>query len=417
MMQKPGEIVYNAIVAGDVELVRQQLKAHPELVTLSESGWLHDAARYDSILVAQMLVDEFGIDVNWPRWEHVDLDRPLCAAASHGRLNMARWLLDHGADVNGSGGTPPLVWAAGERYVEMVRLLLDYGAKINVGGDDKCPPLASAATGGSLEVARLLLERGADPNVLYGRMQYGEPPTNALKQAMMFGHQEVATLLRSHGAILPPSCELGNGLSMAGDVLEHIERHLGKTTPLPLHEIVPGDPAITIHSVPMLECLALVTTGMSDRAMTVPEGGEEYQFAELVIYLPADWPLTEAALQAPNTSWPINWLRRIAHSPHDNQSWLGGASAIIANGEPPKPLAPNTRLTCLLALFEANEFGSLHLPDGRRVVFYTLYPLYTEERNLEKDKGLGELLRLLQQHQISRIVDVDRLNVVREFPV
>src|SRR4051794_36618315 len=101
MAQKPGEIVYKAIVAGDVEQVRQQLKANPELVTASESDWLYDAARRDYTPMAQMLVEEFGIDVNWPR-SHVESDRPLCAAAYHGCLNMARWLLDHRADVNGS---------------------------------------------------------------------------------------------------------------------------------------------------------------------------------------------------------------------------------------------------------------------------------------------------------------------------
>ena len=147
MVQKPGEIVYKAIVAGDVEQVRQQFKAHPELITASVSDWLCYAARHDFVPMAQMLVDEFGIDVNWPRFQQSDPDRPLCAAARHGCLNMARWLLDRGADVNGAGGTPPLVWAAGERSVEMVQLLLDHGAMINAGGGGE--RLASGFGGGA----------------------------------------------------------------------------------------------------------------------------------------------------------------------------------------------------------------------------------------------------------------------------
>jgi hypothetical protein len=410
MVHNPGEIVYEAIIAGNVELVRQQLKGHPELITARESDWLYDAATHDYVPMAQMLVDEFGVDVNWRR-SQAEADRPLCAAARHGCLHMARWLLDRGADVNGSGGTSPLEEAATGGSVAMVQLLLDRGAKINVGGGGDCTPLAAAATFGSLEVARLLLERGADPNVLYGTMEYGDPPTSALKQALLFGHSEVAALLREHGAVLPPGCDLGSTQAQTGGVLEHIEQHLGEPHPLSLHEIVPGDPPVSIHVVPLQDCQALVTIGMSDLPISVPQGAEDFQFAELAIFLPVDWPLTLEALADPRHSWPIDWLRRIARYPHANRTWLGGRSAVIANGEPPKPLAPNTKLTCLLALVEANKFGSLRLPGGRLVVFYSLYPLYTQERDLERQKGLEELLRLLQEQKVSKIVDVHRPNV------
>jgi hypothetical protein len=360
------------------------LTVHPDLLdeTPVFGTWLHLAAEADNVAMVAMLVEEFGFDVNAPLGEG-NSSGPLTDAARRGCLNVARWLLDH-------------------------------GAKVDAPGEDSPTPLASAATAGSLEVARLLLERGADPNVLYGTMEYGDPPTNALKQAVMFGHHEVAALLRAYGAVLPPGCDFGDAPAQAGSLLAHIEQHLGMPPPLSLHEIVPSDPPITVHVVPMANCDAFVTTGMSDKAMTVPTGGEDYQFAELVMYLPADWPFGPETLADPNHSWPLDWLRRIAHFPHDNRTWLGGRSAVIANGEPPKPLATNTRLTCLLALVEANEFGSLRLADNRLVVFYTLYPLYTEERDLERQKGLEELLRRLQSHEISRIVDVDRLNVAQE---
>jgi hypothetical protein len=289
------------------------------------------------------------------------------------------------------------------------RWLLDHGAKVDAPGEDPPTPLASAATAGSLEVARLLLERGADPNVLYGTMEYGDPPRNALKQAVMFGHDEVAALLRAHGAILPPGCDF-DAPAQPGTLLAHIEQHLGKPRPLSLHEIVPGDPPITIHVVPMADCQALVTTGMSDRALTVPTWGEDCQFAELVMYLPADWPFGPALLADPNHSWPIEWLRRIAHYPHDNRTWLE-PDTIIANEEPPQPLAPNTRLSCFLLRPEESKFGWLSLPDGRQVIFYMVFPLYTEERDLEKDEGIRPLIALLARNHISAIVDVRRPNV------
>jgi hypothetical protein len=67
----------------------------------------------------------------------------------------------------------------------------------------------------------------------------------------------------------------------------------------------------------------------------------------------------------------------------------------------------------MLALTEESEFGWLNLPDGRRVAFYSLYPLYTEERDLEKKKGTKHVVELFQKYKISKVVNVERLNVAK----
>jgi hypothetical protein len=163
----------------------------------------------------------------------------------------------------------------------------------------------------------------------------------------------------------------------------------------------------------MKDELALFTEGMSLRPMRVPKGCEEYRFAELVIYLPRDWPLTARALDDPKYFWPIEWLRHIARYPHEHKTWLGGRSAVIANGDPPEPLAPNTRLACILAVAEESEFGQLRLPSGDVVTFYTLIPIYTEERDLEVKKGIEHLIRLFRKRGVGFIVDINRPNVAK----
>ena len=82
--------------------------------------------------------------------------------------------------------------------------------------------------------------------------------------------------------------------------------------------------------------------------MIVPAGGDAWKFAKLYIQLPGDWPVDE--LENDLWNWPIHWLRRIGQYPHDNGTWLGGGFTIIANDEPPKPLAANTKLACLMLL-------------------------------------------------------------------
>jgi hypothetical protein len=369
----------DAVDQGDVAAVRDLLTHYPDLLkdgVVSINDFLRDAARRDNVDMMSLLV-EFGADIHAPDG-YGDPPAPegvIYTAAGNGAINVVRWLLDHGAKVN-----------------------------YHVEGITRCFPLTAAVIGGHLDVVKLLVEHGgADINAVW-RGQ------NALSCSIMYGQKEIEAYLRFKGAREPWQLA-GEKPRGADTILEHVEKHLGKPQPLSLQEIVADDPPITIYVVPMANAVALVTTGMSDRPMTVPEGGEDYRFAELVMYLPPDWPLTAEALRNPNTCWPIGWLRRIARYPHENNTWLGGPAVVLANDEPPKPLAPNTQLTCLLALTEASEFGCLHLQDGKRVVFYTLYPLYTDERDLEKEKGTEHLLRVFQKHKISRIVDVHRQSV------
>jgi hypothetical protein len=366
-----------AIECGDDATVRDLVTRHRE--GLRETGYLDSFLRFvadsDNVELLSLLV-ELGAEIN-PSHD------PLCNgpegairdAAGNGAVNAVRWLLAHGA-------------------------ILNY----EVDGVTRCSPLYRAARQGYLEIVKLLVAHGADINAVWEGQ-------NALSFAIMYGKKEVEAYLRSKGALEPWQLRGEKPSPSADPILAHLERHLGKPNPLSLQEIVSGDPPIIISAIPMKDRLALVTTGMSSQPLTVPRGGEEYQYAELLLYLPKDWPLTEDDLEDPNAFWPIDWLRRIARYPHEERAWLGGPFAIIANEEPPQPLAPNTQLSCLLALAETEGFSPLALPDGRRVVFYTLFPLYTEERDLERAKGIKELLLRFQSRRISQVVDVNRPNV------
>jgi hypothetical protein len=97
----------------------------------------------------------------------------------------------------------------------------------------------------------------------------------------------------------------------------------------------------------------------------------------------------------------------IAKYPYDHRTWLGGAVTIIANGDPPEPLAPNVKFTSLMLLAE-RQFA---VGDGRIIQFYRLVPLYTEERVLEIEQGIAALMRAFDQFSIPFVVDLKRQNV------
>lgn len=192
-------------------------------------------------------------------------------------------------------------------------------------------------------------------------------------------------------------------------ICRHVEKHFGPVRPNGLGDFKP-DIGVSIHLAgPVGNRVTLFTTGLSDFPMTVPEGQEAYQHAELFIHLPSDWPLQRSQLRDPANLWPIEWLRTLSEFPRENNTWLGGPSTIVANGEPPEPLGPNTRLSSLL-LLEDGELGKVRLADGREVIFYSLVPIYSEERQFEMNSSLKELLERFNQHNVSNVVQVDRVN-------
>jgi hypothetical protein len=367
--------MYAAIVADDLETIRALIAADPELLHAVGAGetWLHSAAAHGKLEIVAMLV-EAGIDIN--AGEERDPATALGRAAINGHLEVARWLIDHGADVQIRGHGTPLV---------------------------------SAVIKGDLPMVELLVEAGAELDATVGK----DEPRSALAWADFYGNDEVAAYLRQRGAtaIGPAGAAEEEEEEEEDEIVAHLEAHLGEVAPLSLRRIVEGDLPLAIHVVRGEDRTTLVTSGMSSRPMTVPEGEEEYQYAELMIHLPKRWPLSKKALAKDQSYWPIEWLLRIAQFPHDNDTWLGGSHTIIANGEPPEPLGPGVDFTCMLLLAQESELGQLETRDGRTIVFYTLFPLYTEERDFERESGTAELLQRFEQHGIADVVAVGRDNV------
>lgn len=391
--------MYASIAACDNRAMRKILQSNPGLMPFG-CVWMFQAASAGNLDAVKFFY-ESGIDVNAPRFEF-DASTPIFAAAENGRLDVARWLLEHGARVDMAGNYGyALEAAAGFDCPEMTLLLLSSGADPDAGN-----PLAAAATAGCVENVRLLLKHGADPNVIYGENEFGDPPRNALLQAESFGHEEVAKLLREYGAILP------SATPTKPDELEaHISEYLGIPSPVSLQDIVPQSPPISVLAVELDWGIALVTKGMSAKRMTVPAGAEEYAHAELIIYLPRDWPLSKSALRSRKNSWPVDWLKKIAIYPHEHKTWMGGPTAIVSNGEPPKEFCRGTNLSCIFAVTEGGDFGRAGLSDGRNVVFYTLLPIYAEERELERAEGAERLLQLFSKHRVAKTVAPNRKNV------
>jgi predicted Zn finger-like uncharacterized protein len=200
-------------------------------------------------------------------------------------------------------------------------------------------------------------------------------------------------------------------------ISSHIEAHLGKISHV-FHELVSDLVHVDVHVIEPTEerpYITLVTTGMSDLPMTVPAGAEHLRYAELLISLPKDWPLTQEALGDERHSWPIRWLKMLARLPHEYQTWLGHGHT-VPNGDPAQPFSSSTALCCCLLLqpvLTPEEFPHLDLDDDKTILFYSLVPLYPEEMDHKLKHGTEALLERLAEHEVTELLNPHRVNVCK----
>ncbi len=102
-------------------------------------------------------------------WEKIDVEArnpqdesPLMIASLKGRLDLARQLIEKGADVN-KPGWAPLHYAATNGHVQVMNLLLENHAYIDASSPNGSTPLMMATMYGTPSAVKLLLEEGADP--------------------------------------------------------------------------------------------------------------------------------------------------------------------------------------------------------------------------------------------------------------
>jgi len=194
----------------------------------------------------------------------------------------------------------------------------------------------------------------------------------------------------------------------------HIEKYIG-TPDRVYHQIVSDRVHIDIHVVKATDSKpfhTLVTTGMSDREMSVPKNHESLRYAELCLSLPKEWPLEKDALNDEKHYWPIRWLQILATLPFENNTWLG-LGHTIGNGEPPAPFADNTKLCAVLIgmpLLHNQEFWEFSLNKKKTINFYSIIPIYKEELELKNMAGFDGLIDQFERYNINELLDINRIN-------
>jgi hypothetical protein len=358
---------------------------------------------------------------------------PLHHAACLGTLEIVKFLVEQGADINRRGGNfdcPAVTYAAFNGNTEIVRYLVELGSVLDTSHALRNPLLMAAEEGHFDIVSYLLNSTNIDPHAAY-RNPSGAL-INALTRAEENRHTKIVELLKSRGCRRPvegvdkplweprPESVVNQTpeLQRAQQITDYVSLRFGLADDEGMQELLPmlEGMSVTIQSIPPSDehpYLVLFTNGMSDRPMKVPAGQEAWRYAELVMHLPPDWPHPRDAQGDARWLWPIHWLRKAAYLPHLNETWLGSSGTIIPSADPPVPLGPNTKQSCLLLIPDfANLSDPLVLADGKLIHFHTVVPLYTEERDYEAKFGLREFYQRFIQRKVSITVDIHRPSFV-----
>ncbi|MGE6403062.1 ankyrin repeat domain-containing protein [Bacillus cereus] len=120
----------------------------------------------------------------------------LHVSARAGELDMIKFLVESGLDINLNEGVPksaPIAHAASKGEIGIVEYLFDNGAILDVSAPNR-NPLFAAIYGGHLDIVKFLIKNGMDINIKYTEKTMKD--MGAYEFAIERGQTEIAEYLK-----------------------------------------------------------------------------------------------------------------------------------------------------------------------------------------------------------------------------
>ena len=183
--------------SNSLEVISQAIELGADLTKQDFDDFfpLYHAAGKCDVELAKLLI-EHGADVHVKN----SYGTSLHFAARYGNADLVNLLIKNGADVQAKDcyNETPMHWAAKGGNAETAKLLIEQGAKIDVKATPTMlnrgyTPLHKAMRKGHIEIAKLLIENGADA------IATDEYDQTSLHIAAIEGHAEAVKLLIEHG--------------------------------------------------------------------------------------------------------------------------------------------------------------------------------------------------------------------------
>lgn len=187
--------IFTAIDEGNLETVQKLIEQDPGLLNQRNADLLTPlnlAAANGRLEIAGFLLQR-GAD---PAIGDRENSQPIHLAALNGHIPMVDLLLDHKVNVDTKDDNlmTPLLFAVSRGQAEMARHLIDHGADVKAQNNNGFGALLMAAISGNTDLVRLFVESGARVN------EKSNTGFTALHSAASYGRTEIVNYLIAKGA-------------------------------------------------------------------------------------------------------------------------------------------------------------------------------------------------------------------------
>lgn len=156
----------------------------------------------------------------------------------------------------------------------------------------------------------------------------------------------------------------------------------------------------------------LITDGLSEYKMPVPEKHKGREFNEIYFALPSYWEIEEK--ENPLMRWPIDQIEKLAKHVVENETWYGPGHT-FSNGNPPAPLSENMKQNHLV-LTEPILLEDLFQPitlNEKTIHFLAIVPLFEDEFDRKMSSGYFKFVRKFRAKNGNEVLDDFRTSIYK----
>ena len=137
----------------------------------------------------------------------------------------------------------------------------------------------------------------------------------------------------------------------------------------------------------------VMTNGLSEKQMKVPEKFNQRKRCELYFCLPDYWDWEE--VENPQMNWVFVWIQKLAKHLLENETWYGPGHSFPA-GNPPAEISKTMHQKFFMLsdpLLLETELQPVNLQNGEEVFFYAIIPLFEDEFDFKAAKTTVKFLK------------------------
>jgi hypothetical protein len=156
----------------------------------------------------------------------------------------------------------------------------------------------------------------------------------------------------------------------------------------------------------------IITNGLSDYQMPVPEKVAGREFNEIYFCLPSYWEWEE--LENPRMNWIFPWIQRLAKYVVDKQTWFG-AGHTLPCGKEMQELSETMRQNHFFLsdpILLEQQLAPIEV-DGKIIYMLAIIPIFPDEMDYKQGKGTFKFLQKLSNQGVTEKLDDFRSTILK----